>query len=636
MFSNFIYFLIALILYSTSEFPITDKEMVSHAIWIAVALAVLFALICHLTFKRLEGNAASSAGIQNLDRHVEKRLSRLSILAIVLFAFDLYILRLNLLLDNVWLFRIFPTLEAVIFLAVFLLYLVIVWHSAWNIQKQYFTGYVSKKDFVISNISFSLPALLPWFLLSLTADLIELIPFEQPKGFLATPQGEISYVIVFMVAVACFGPLLIQKIWCCTPLEPGFARARIEALCQRANLKYADILKWELFGGSMITAGVMGLWGKFRYILVTPAMISRLEPEEIDAVIVHEIGHIQQWHIHFYLFFFAGYIACVYSLFDPMILIYYSEPLINLVSLTGISHETGITLMLSMTLILVFLLYFRYIFGFFMRNFERQADIHVYRYLPDASALVRTFYRIAGSSRQSWDKPNWHHYSIKERVDFLNLCELNPESVEKHHRKVKLMMQVYLISIVLICSVGYYFNFGQGKEQINGFFADKILSEQIKGYPHNIDILLLAADYYYNKDQFEKAILYYSKVINLDPMSSHALNNLAWLYATSPDVSFQDHPKALELAKSALEAAKMALLSDVNQQNRTSSENGDSSTSQGIISGLPSHILDTYAEACFVNGLYRNALEAAREALQNATDKKDYYEQQIIRFEKFN
>ncbi|MBF0301905.1 MAG: M48 family metalloprotease [Desulfamplus sp.] len=622
MFSNFIYFLVALIIYSTSGFPSAETQTDNNAVWTALLLASVFALICNTAFKRLERNAAKT-GIQNLDHYVEKTLSRLSILALILFACDLYILRLNLLLNDIWLFKIFPTLEALLFLALFLLYLVVVWYSAWNIQKQYFTGYVSKKEFVLSNISFSLPALLPWFLLSLTADLIELIPFEQPKGFLATPQGEICYVLIFMVAVACFGPLLIQKIWGCTSLEQGFVRTRIEILCSRAKLKYADILKWELFGGSMITAGVMGLWGKFRYILVTPAMISRLEPEEIDAVIVHEIGHIQQRHIHFYLLFFAGYIACVYSLFDPVILIYYSDPLLNLISFIGISHETGITLMLSMILILVFLLYFRYIFGFFMRNFERQADIHVYRYLPDASALIRTFYRIAGANRQTWDKPNWHHYSIKERVDFLNLCELNPEHIDKHHKKVKLMVQVYIVIIMMVCGAGYYFNFGQGKEQINGFLAEKILSKQIEVTPHNTEILLLAADYYYNKNQFDKAVSYYTTVIKIDPNNSHALNNLAWLYATCSDISFQNYPKALELASKAL---------DVEKKIATLKENVPNLNKLSIESQIPSHLLDTYAEACFVNGLYKEALEAAQEALKNADDKKDYYEQQIIRF----
>lgn len=625
MFSNFIYFLVALILYSTSKFPGTEKQIPSNALWIALFMVFIFVLICHISFKMLERRAKGSEGVTHLDHYLEKNLSRLSVLALLIFAADLYILRLNLILDKIWLFKIFPTLEAIIFLTVFLLYLVVIWNSAWNVQKQYFTGYVSKKSFVISNISFSLPALLPWFLLSITADIIELIPFAQPKGFLATPQGEISYVFVFLIAVACFGPLLIQKIWGCRSLEPGFARARIESLCTKANLKYADILKWELFGGSMITAGIMGLWGKFRYILVTPAMINNLQPEEVDAVIAHEIGHIQKKHIHFYLLFFAGYIACVYSLFDPVILLYYFEPLVKLVSFLGIDRGTSTTLVLSLVLIMVFLLYFRYVFGFFMRNFERQADIHVYNYLPDASALIRTFYRIAGFSRQSWDKPNWHHYSIKERVDFLNLCELDHQFIQKHNKKVKQMVQGYLVIMILICSVGYYLNFGEGKERINSFIAEKIINEQIEVEPGNIEILLVAADYYYNKAKFDKAILYYNTVIGLDSINIHALNNLAWLHATCSDTNFQDHHRALELATRALDAEKTMISQRMENQDQQSEARPVTPSS---------YILDTYAEACFLNGRHEDALQAAKEALKGATDRKEYYQQQVTRFEK--
>ncbi|MBF0200929.1 MAG: M48 family metalloprotease [Desulfamplus sp.] len=608
MFTNFIYFLIALILYSTSTFSGTSQSLPAHplkTVAMAAAMAFLFAGVCKNIFRRLESRASLALPMTaNLDHHLEKAISRLSITALCLFAVNIYILRLNLLLNNIWIFKIFPTLEAILFLGLFLFYLVIVWNYAWRVQKRYFSGHVSKKSFILSNISFALPALLPWFLLSLTADIIEMIPFSQPKAFLSTPLGEILYVLVFLITVACFGPLLIQKIWGCRPLEQGTVRHRMELLCKRANLSYADILKWELFGGSMITAGVMGLWGKFRYILVTPALISSLEPEELDAVIIHEIGHIQQKHIHFYLFFFAGYIACIYSLFDPLILIYYSMPLIKITALSGMNQETAATMILSIILIALFLIYFRYVFGFYMRNFERQADINVYRYMPDSSAMIRTFYKIADINPSAWDKPNWHHYSIKERVEFLNRCDQDHTLVIKHHQKVRWMVQVYILIIVMVCLVGYHFNFGTGKDHLNKIMAEKLIQEHIDSNPANIDILLLAGDYYYNAGQFDRAIQYYRRTIAADPMNSHALNNLAWLYATCTDIGYQDHEKALELAILALERDQSA------------------------------HILDTYAEACYLNGLFDEALRASKEALKRARDRLDYYRSQVKRFEK--
>ena len=82
----------------------------------------------------------------------------------------------------------------------------------------------------------------------------------------------LSSWLTMAIIVAILGPVLIQRFWRCRPLSPGPARERIEALCRRAGLSYNNILDWPLFGGRMITAGVMGLVGRFRYILVTDAL----------------------------------------------------------------------------------------------------------------------------------------------------------------------------------------------------------------------------------------------------------------------------------------------------------------------------------------------------------------------------
>lgn len=97
---------------------------------------------------------------------------------------------------------------------------------------------------------------------------------------------------------------MIQKLWRCKPVEEGKKRSDIEAICKKAGVGFADILYWPIFGSRMITAGVMGLIKRFRYILVTKSLLSLLEPEEVEAVIAHEAGHIKRNHLVFYLLFF--------------------------------------------------------------------------------------------------------------------------------------------------------------------------------------------------------------------------------------------------------------------------------------------------------------------------------------------
>lgn len=570
MFSNFIYFLIALILYTTCESPAANTSFSFTSAGFFFLIFFIFTGLCLVTFKRIGKKAIVYSGAQ-LDFQIEKALSRLSILALFVFAADLYVLKLENLFSGIKIFQLFPTAEAVLFLALFIFHLVIVWVCAWEVKKRAFPGSLTKKSFVLSNISFSLPAFLPWFLLSLMADIIQILPFEKPKEFLSTPQGEIVYVLIFLFAMAVFGPVLIQKMWGCTPLKQGRPRQRIENLCARAGLGYSDILQWNLFGGTMITAAVMGIVPKFRYILVTPALINNLTSDEIDAVISHEIGHVQKWHMYFYLFFFAGYIACIYAFFYPLLtMVYYSDSAFKLISLTGIAEKTADSFIFSLTIIVLFLVYFRYLFGFFMRNFERQADIHVYSLMDDAYYLITTFIKIAGFSTQSPEKPNWHHFSINDRINFLNKCQQDRSLIKKHNKKIKMMLLTYVLLMAIVCSAGYYLNFGRGKQRINQFITEKSLL----------------------------------RTLEIDPENIHALNNLAWLLATCSDSSLHDYKRALTLSEKALSMERAP------------------------------YILDTYAESCFVNHLYDRAVKASKEALLKATKHHAYYLMQLKRFQK--
>jgi len=604
MFSNFLYFLVALVIYTTSELFDTVKIFDYSVVFDSLLISGLFVFICHFAFKRLEKKASRNP-YGNIDHLINIYISRLSVLALVIFAVNIYGFKLTFLFSGIKIFDAVPTFEAIIFLGLFLLYLIIIWNAAYGVQKQYFAGNVSKKNFIISNVSFSLPALLPWFFLSIVADILRLLPWQPLNGLLQTPAGEIGYIALFLVAISIFGPVLIKKLWNCKPLEPGLPRDRIETVCQKAGLNYSNILKWELFGGTMITAGVMGLVGRFRYILVTPALLYSLNDDEIDAVMLHEIGHVQKYHMVFYLFFFAGFIACNFVFFEPvMLLLYIIEPVYKLFEFVGVPKNTAHPILISTTLIGFFILYFRFVFGFFMRNFERQADLHIYQFTNDASPLISTFYKIASLSRQSIDKPNWHHYSIGQRVRFLEKCQTIPAMRQGHHSKVKKLIVGYFVLVVVLFGAGYSINFGVAKESFGNFIAENILFQQLDVDPENSNLYVVVGDYYYSRENYEKAIDSYENVLRVDPENVHALNNLSWLFVTCPKKEYRNREKALEYATRALEKKREAF------------------------------ILDTYAEALFANNDFSNAVIAAKEAFNRSKDKKEYYKAQLQRFEK--
>lgn len=604
MFGNFIYFIIVLLIYATYEPAEAPPLPVIELLFLLVSFTLLFTAVVWARFRQL----ASRIGLESylrLDHRYNALVTRSSVGAIVLFAVDIYVLDLTAVTRRVPLLAQLPTLEAVLFLGLFIGYLAIVWGIAHEVYRRLYGDPISRKSFVLSNVSFAVPVLLPWIILSGVADLIRALPFAAPREFLATTQGEILYFLVFLFGVAVVGPYLIQKFWRCRPVPPGPDRQRIEALCRRAELEYADILYWPIFGGRMITAGVMGLARRFRYILVTNALLTVLQPEEVEAVIAHEIGHVKKRHLQFYLFFFVGYMLLSYATFDLIIYsILYLEPLYRFVKGTGFEQATITSALFSAMIIILFLVYFRFIFGYFMRNFERQADTYVFHLFGTARPLISTFQKITLTSGQSPDKPNWHHFSISERVGYLRRCELDRSWIGRHERKVRRSIIVYAVAMVAVAAAGYHLNFGEAGRTLNAHLFEKILLREIDRGEGDGRIHRMLGDLYFSRKDFTGAVRAYERAVDLAPDDPETLNNLAWLYATCEDESFRNPVRAVALAERAAVRKPVA------------------------------HILDTLAESYYVNGELDAAVAVGRKALAAARQDRAYFEEQLEKFER--
>jgi len=602
MFGHFIYFILVLLIYLTYQ-PGEQAHFSSFtSVAGAILLALFFALLTRLFFQQLEKRLDSQNPAQ-LDNRFHALVLRQSILAVVLFTIDVYALNLPFFFADLPLFSWVPTLEATVFLGVFVLYLSVIWYFAHGAYRRLYHSGISRRTYVLSNISFSIPVLLPWLLLSGVADLINALPFEWTRTALASTWGQIAYFLIFLVGIAVLGPVIIQKFWRCTPLEAGVDRRRIENLCRRAGMNYAEILYWPIFGGKMLTAGVMGLVKRFRYILVTPALLQLLQPQEIDAVIAHEIGHIKKKHLVFYLFFFVGFILLTSFAFNLIrFLSSYSETVFHLLNASSLAGPTLQPIISAAFFAVVFLLYFRFIFGYFMRNFERQADCFVYSLFDDARALISTLAKIASVSGQSADRPNWHHFSIGQRVAYLEKCEADPRWIERHNRKVRRSIWIFVSALLMLAAAGYQFSFG-----MMGARTDiEYLNRLIQRYPQNPYLQASLGGNYYRLENFEAAARAWEQSLAIKPDNALVLNNLAWLYARCESPSVCDPQRALLLAKAAVSL--------------------DASH----------YVLDTLAESFHANGMTAEALEIEKKALELATSasERKMYRTQIERFEK--
>ena len=606
MFNNFIYFIIVILIYSTYNFSgATEDSSLFETILMFIGLAVFFFCFSYIRSKKLEKQIINEP-YRSFGHSFDSLINTGSIIAILLFAVDIYGLNLPSHTRKITLLRSMPAFDALIFLCLFILYLTVIWGCSYGAYRRlYVSDYSSRRSYILSNIYFCVPVIMPWLLLSVIADIINILPYEGPKHFLATTGGELVFFVSFLIIITVFGPVMIQKLWRCEPVEEGRDRSGIEAICKKAGVGFADILYWPIFGNRMITAGVMGLIKKFRYILVTKSLLSILETDEVEAVIAHEAGHIKKNHLVFYLLFFLGYMLLAVSTFDLVIYsVIYAKPFYHFLIDSGIRQTTLMSISYGIAITAIFLVYFRFIFGYFMRNFERQADTYVYSFFENAGPLISTFEKIAAAGGGTADKPNWHHFSIRERIDFLKKCDADKSLIRRHDGKIKKSMAIYLAGLILTGAFGYTLNFGEKGKKLNDFFAEKIILGKIEENPGDPELPAMLGDLYYSLKYYDKAKGAYEKSLSIASDNPKVLNNLAWLYATCEDKKIRNAGLAVKLAEKAVK-----------------------------IEGTP-QILDTLAESYYGAGRYKEAVETGKKAILTAGPDKSYYEKQLAKFMK--
>jgi Zn-dependent protease with chaperone function len=603
MFTNIIYLILAILIFAVYQPPEAPILGLPEALGGTAVLLAGFALFVRRAFARID-LGPTYAGDYASDQQFSRIMARQSVTALAVYAVLIHGLGLPAYLAPLGPFKTLPTLLALVFLAVFIGLLALVWQAAHPAYRRLYDPDSTRANYVLSNVRMSVPVILPWLAISIGADLIFALPYEAPRRFLSSIEGQMAYFLSFLVAVAVLAPMVIQRFWGCRPLAPGPFRRRIHELCLKAGVQYRDILSWPIFGGRMLTAGVMGLVRRFRYILVTDALLRSLDPEEFDAVIAHEIGHVKKHHLLYYIVFMAGFMLLTFAVNNLILFaILYAQPLYRFVLQLGLAQSTAASLLFSLVFCAAFLIYFRYLFGYFMRNFERQADVYVYAMFGTAQPMIRTFHKIAVQSGQDPAKPNWHHFSIRERIAYLLRCEQDRRWITRQDRKVRRSLALYALGLVLVGVIGYQINYGAAGRRIGGHFLEEIVQREIQNDPHNASLYALLGDLRFSQNAFAETVQAYETALQLAPDTPQVLNNLAWLYATCEDPAFRNPPRALALAQHAATLEPEA------------------------------YVLDTLAESYFANGDRAAALTAARQALAKATDRRDYYRQQLERFE---
>jgi predicted Zn-dependent protease len=357
-------------------------------------------------------------------------------------------------------------------------------------------------------------------------------------------------------------------------------------------------MSWNALGKGLVTAGVMGVVAPFRYLLITPALMNLLDENEIMAVVSHEVGHVKKKHIPLYLVFLMGLMIIIGVAQDWILdfflttqkgleIVFPGQNVIN----TGVISAISIPLLL-----LVFVGYFRFIFGFFMRNFERQADGYCIESGIDPNYMISSFMKLGVRLGDDGKKSNWHHFNLSQRIDYIKKAMTDPGVISRHNRGVKRGIALFAVVLILFTVVSY-----QDQPNLKRWAA--IIEHQLESTPDDHKLYSALGQIYYQLKEWKNAKKAYEYAVGLNYQQPETLNNLAWLLLTAEDESLRDPKRALKLAKDSVEMREAA------------------------------HTMDTLAEAYYQNHMYLEAVKTSKRALELATENSSYFKKQYEKME---
>jgi len=280
--------------------------------------------------------------------------------------------------------------------------------------------------------------LVPVGLILLAADAIQLATAR----WLSPPLGDyiqLGGTLLAAAGVFFFAPLLIVHVWKTAPLPDGPLREQLQAACRRLGLTYRRLLLWRS-GGVIANAGVMGLAGPVRYILLSDGLLTGAEPRDVQAIFAHEAGHVVHHHIFYGGLFAMGSISLVASAGETLgAALAWDAWMVQTAVLGGLAGVWAVG------------------FGWISRRFERQCDVLAAWTAgpreqgddPDritqegAAVFAHALQRIAQINGLSPSQFNWRHGSIAHRAEYvlyLGSTRGTRRTIDRTVRKIKLAL----------------------------------------------------------------------------------------------------------------------------------------------------------------------------------------------------
>jgi STE24 endopeptidase len=216
---------------------------------------------------------------------------------------------------------------------------------------------------------------------------------------------------------------------------------------RRLKFRCNDILVWNT-RYTVANAMVTGPLPILRYVVLSDRLIQDLEPEEVEAVFGHEVGHIKHQHMLFYLGFFLASLVALAGIYKAAVdycQLHHVPVLFDLVKPKD-----------AIPFLLLFAGYLVVVFGFLSRRCERQADIFGSRAVS-CQTFIAALEKVASLNGLHRHRPgwfsSWQHSTIARRVDFLEKMHADPALESNFQRRLGLVKWGVVFGLAVVVYV---------------------------------------------------------------------------------------------------------------------------------------------------------------------------------------
>ncbi len=217
---------------------------------------------------------------------------------------------------------------------------------------------------------------------------------------LVSPIGQALQLFIALGLAGMAAPRALLWGMDLIPLE-GHLRRRAEAMTASVGLRNVNVYEWRT-DREIANAMVIGVPPGSYCVVFTDRILEQLGPEEFDAVLAHELGHIRGRHVRHFLVWILAVLALIVA----------SDGILGTAS-------SSLTWLATIGTILALLVWIRFV----SRRFELEADLFASESKPDG--LIRALIGL-GQGFEAHHKSGFRHFSMSRRLLFIRGAKSDP------------------------------------------------------------------------------------------------------------------------------------------------------------------------------------------------------------------